>query len=123
VALVHGTVEEKHFDERYLHDATLRELTQKVKVKATEEADRLMPEAMLCRMRIVTVSGAIHEAAVHYHRGHYKNPMTDAEVEAKFRHLAAGVLPAPRVDRLLETLWHVDTLGDAGEITRSTIVS
>jgi 2-methylcitrate dehydratase len=123
VALVHGTVEERHFDEQYLRDKMLRELTQKVKVKATEEADRLMPEAMLCRMQLVTVAGTTHEAAVHYHRGHYKNPMTDDEVEAKFRHLAAGVLPAPRVDRLLESLWRVEALDDAGEITRSTVVS
>jgi 2-methylcitrate dehydratase len=123
VAIVHGTVEEQHFDERFLHDNVLRELTQKVKARATEEADRLMPEAMLCRMRLVTVSGAVHEATVRYHRGHYKNPMTDGEVEAKFRHLAAGVLPGPRIDRLLETLWHVEALDDAGEITRSTIVS
>jgi len=123
VALVHGTVEEKHFDEQYLRDPVLRDLTRKVKAQATDEADRLMPEAMLCRMQLVTVAGAVHEAVVHYHRGHYKNPMSDAEVEAKFRHLASGALPASRIDRLLETLWHVETLADAGEITRSTVVS
>ncbi|MGE5524030.1 MAG: hypothetical protein ACM3SS_09950, partial [Rhodospirillaceae bacterium] len=118
---VHGTVEEEHFDERYLHDNVLRELTQKVKVQATEEADRLMPQAMLCRMQLATTAGAVHEAVVHYHRGHYKNPMSDAEVEAKFRRLAAHALPAGPVDRLLEALWKVEQMDDAGELVRLTV--
>ena len=57
-------------------------------MKATEEADRRMPEAMLCRMEIVATRARRYEAVVEYHRGHWKNPMSDAEVEAKFRKLA-----------------------------------
>lgn len=121
VALVHGTVAEEHFEERYLKDPTIRALTRKVKVQATEEADGLMPHAMLCRMRLVTTAGAEHEATVHYHRGHYRNPMTDAELEAKFRKLAAHALPAGRIDPLLAALWKVETLADAGELVRLTL--
>ena len=93
VALIHGDVEEKHFGERYLRDPKIRALTRRVKVKATEEADRRMPDAMLCRMEIVDHRAARrHEAVVEYHSGHWKNPMSDAEVEAKFRKLAREVL-------------------------------
>lgn len=121
VALVHGDVQETHFDDRHLHDPLLRALTRKVKVQATEEADRQMPEAMFCRMRLVTASGDAHEATVLYHRGHYRNPMSDAEVEAKFRKLAAHALPSDRVDRLLEGLWEADDMPDAGELVRLTV--
>ena len=123
VALIHGTVTAEHFAERYLHDPAIRALTQKVTVRATEEADRLMPEAMLCRMQLVTSAGVVHEAAVRYHRGHYKNPMSDGEVESKFRGLAAGTLAAANVDCLLEALWQVETLQDAGDIVRLTLAS
>jgi hypothetical protein len=46
--------------------------------------------------------------------------MSDAEVETKFRLLAAGVLSPPKVDRLLEKLWTLDALADAGDIVRLT---
>ena len=46
--------------------------------------------------------------------------MSDDEVEAKFRKLAAGVLSAPQTDRLVDTLWRLDELPDAGEIVRLT---
>ena len=121
VALVHGTVEEKHFGDAYLHDAALRALTRRVKAKATEEADRSMPHGMLCRLELDTKDGKTHRAAVEFHRGHWKNPMSDAEVEAKFRSLATKVLSAAGADRLLERLWALDTLAEAGEIVRLTV--
>ena len=120
VALIYGEVEDKHFGDRYLRDPALLDLTRRVKARATEEADRLMPQAMLCRMTLVTTSGASHEACVQYHRGHWKNPMSDQEVEVKFRKLARGVLKDSQADRLLDTLWRLDALDDAGEIVRLT---
>ena len=120
VALLHGEVEEKHFGERYLRNPAIRALTRLVKVKATEEADRRMPEAMLCRMQIVLDGGETHETIVEYHKGHWKNPMSDDEVEAKFRRLAAEVLTPEQIERLLEKLWTLEELPDAGEIVRLT---
>ena len=120
VAIIHGNVEEKHFDQKYLHDPKIMSLTRKVKVKATDEAYRLMPEAMLCRMEIVTSAGESHTAVVEYHKGHWKNPMSDGEVEAKFRRLAGEVLTDAQSERLIEALWGFDKLTDAGEIVRLT---
>jgi 2-methylcitrate dehydratase len=105
VALIHGTVADHHFSEECLRDPTIRALTRRVKVEISAEADRRMPEAMLCTLTLVTVSGARHAATVQYHKGHWKNPMSDSEVEGKFRQLAATVLPSTRTDRLLEALW------------------
>lgn len=44
IALIHGEIEEKHFEDVYLRDPRILELTRRVKAKATEEADRRMPE-------------------------------------------------------------------------------
>jgi 2-methylcitrate dehydratase len=120
IALMYGDVGEKHFDDAYLRDPQVRALTQRVKVKATEEADRRMPEAMLCRMELVTTAGETHTAVVAYHKGHWKNPLSDGEVDAKFGKLARDLLSDAQKDRLLETLWRMETIGDAGEIVRLT---
>ena len=120
VALIYGDVQEEHFGSRYLQDPKIQALTQRVKVQASAEADRRMPDAMLCRMQVVTTGGTTHEASVEYHKGHWKNPMSDAEVETKFRKLASAVLDPRRTDRLLESLWRLEELPDAGEIVRLT---
>ena len=123
VALIHGSVAEHHFGDEYLRDPKIRALAQRIKVEVSEEAERRMPEAMLCRLKLVTKSGATHIAVVDYHKGHYRNPMSDAEVEAKFRGLARNVLEPAQTDRLLEALWKVEDMADAGEIMRLTVTS
>jgi 2-methylcitrate dehydratase len=120
IAFIYGDVQEEHFGPRFLSNAKVRALTRRVQVSASEEADRGMPEAMLCRMVVTTLAGDNHEASVEYHKGHWRNPMSDSEVEAKFRRLGAAVLGAPEVDRLVEALWKLDTLPDSGDIVRLT---
>ena len=54
-------------------------------------------------------SGARKTVRVEYHRGHFKNPMTDAEMEGKFRLMAQKHLRADRVDNLLRLLWGLES--------------
>ena len=123
VALLHGDIAAHHFDDEYLRDPKILALTRRVKVEVSEEAERRMPEAMLCELTLVTGSGATHHARVEYHKGHWRNPMSDAEVEAKFRRLADGVLPRAQADRLLEALWKIDDLPDAGGVMRLSVAA
>jgi 2-methylcitrate dehydratase len=116
VALRYGTVEAKHFEPEYWRDPELLALVQKVKVAVSEEANRRAPEAMLSEVEIVTGSGARATATVPYHRGHWKNPMTDGEIAAKFRALAGGLLPSARAEALLDRLWKLEEVKDIGEV-------
>ena len=118
VALLYGGVESRHFDDEFLFDERLLGLVGKVNVSVSEEANRRVPEAMLCDLEVVTTSGAKHSARVAYHKGHYKNPLTDAEVEDKFRSLASEHLPGDRVDALLAHLWRIDETPDLAELFR-----
>jgi len=118
VALRYGTVEPKHFDADYWRDPRLLELVQRVKVSVSEEANRRAPEAMLSVVEVVTGSGARVTATVPYHRGHWKNPMTDAEMETKFRGLARELLAPVQTDALLERLWNLDQVKDIGEVIK-----
>ena len=49
---------------------------------------------------------------VKYPRGHAGNPMTDDEVEAKFRGLADGVITRSTQDKLLDAMWNMDKAKD-----------
>lgn len=120
VALLYGGVESRHFDDEFLFDETLLELVGKVNVSVSEEANRRVPEAMLCDLELVTTSGQHYSSQVAYHKGHYKNPLTDAEVEDKFRSLASERLPSGRIDALLSYLWTIDEAPDLTELFRLT---
>ena len=119
-ALLYGGVESRHFNDEYLFDKTLLELVGKVNVSVSEEANRRVPEAMLCDLEVVTTSGQRYSSQVAYHKGHYKNPLTDAEVEDKFFSLAAECLPPDRIDALLACLWGIDEAPDLTELFRLT---
>ena len=120
VALTHGRVHQSHFDEQYFRNPQLLDLTGRVKVESSAEADRRAPEAMLCQLDVVTKAGDRYSAEVPYHRGHYKNPMSDSEVEEKFRSLAQDLLTPGQTDALLEKLWNLEQVEDIGEVLRLT---
>ena len=44
------------------------------------------------------------------------NPLTDAQLEEKFRVLTGDVLPRARVERLLNLLWNLDQITHIGEV-------
>ena len=119
VALLYGGVESRHFDDEFLFDETLLDLVGKVNVSVSQEANRRVPEAMLCDLEVVTSGGERYSSQVAYHKGHYRNPLTDAEVEEKFRSLAAEHLTPARTDELLAHLWHIDEAPDLTELLRA----
>ena len=117
VALMHGPVEVRHFGDEYLHDRRLLDLVSKVRVSVSEEADRRAPGELLSTVEVVTSTGRRFSSSdVPYYRGHWKNPMTDKEMEEKFRSLARGMLTEARTDDLLERLWHLDQVEDIGQV-------
>ncbi|HKA46147.1 MAG TPA: MmgE/PrpD family protein [Burkholderiales bacterium] len=122
VALMYGTVQLRYFDEQYLHDEALLQLASRIKCSPSEEANRRGAEMNLCELDVTLVSGARKSIRVEYHRGHWRNPMSDAEMEAKFRSLVAPLLPASRVDALLGQLWRLEDLREVGTLIRDTKV-
>ena len=105
-----------HFFPDYFRDPTTLELMQKISVEVTEEAQQAYPDAMLDTVEVVTKSGQRFKERVPHHRGHYKNPMTDEELEAKFCSLAQGLLSESQINRLLERLWNLEQVEDIGEV-------
>jgi 2-methylcitrate dehydratase len=74
----------------------------------------------LCELDLVMASGERKSVRVEYHRGHWLNPMSDAEMEAKFRGLAGAMLPAERLDALLAQLWSLEKLPEIGKLIGMT---
>jgi 2-methylcitrate dehydratase len=122
VVLMHGTITPEYYEDPYLHDARLLDLVSRIKVLPSEEADRTENEFNLCEMEVVLKSGARKTTRVEYHRGHFKNPMTDAEMEEKFRLMAQKHLSSDRIDKLLRLLWSIESEPLAANLIAATVV-
>jgi 2-methylcitrate dehydratase len=118
VALTDGRVTLDSFDAAHLRDEKLLALVQKIEVKADAELNRRYPEGIPNRIRIQTKSGKVLEHEVIFPRGHARNPMTDAEVEQKFRALAEPLLSAARIAEILERCWHLEKQAEIGPLLR-----
>ena len=75
------------------------------------------------RVRVRLENGQVHETFIDQARGSLARPMTDAELEAKFRRLAACELVPAQVDRLVEACWSLERLPDASIIARGSCAS
>ncbi len=55
---------------------------------------------------------------VEFPRGHARNPMTDGEVEHKFRTLVEPRYGKERADKILAACWALEKLAHAGDLLR-----
>jgi 2-methylcitrate dehydratase len=112
VALTYGTVGLEHFSEEVLRNPAILELVRKVEVHRSEECQRDWPEATLSILEVTTTGGERHSTRVRYHKGHPKRPMSDREVEDKFRRLSQGLFTPRQMDAILDQLWHLEEVRD-----------
>lgn len=93
-ALLDGKFDDSVFSLDRLQDPAIRALMDRISVKEDPDLTRRVSEGKLpCRIEVVTASGGHKTAATDYPRGHYKNPMSDGEIEEKFRAHARRALP------------------------------
>ncbi len=116
VALMYGTLEVSHFDDKYLRDPALLSLMQKIRVEETEECRNLYPDAMANRVEIVTRSGNRFSELARYHWGHPKNPLTDEGIEQKFISLTRELLAPVQRRELLSLVWNLEKVEDVSRI-------
>ncbi len=104
------------FEPKKITDPRLVGLIQKISVSRNTELSAQYPEASPNDVRIELRSGKVLQRRVTYGRGHPKNPMTDAEVEAKFRGLVRPILSEQRMNQVLETIWKLEEVSELGSL-------
>jgi 2-methylcitrate dehydratase PrpD len=103
-ALTHGSVRLAAFQSDRLADAATRDLMKKIVVSLDPELDATFPRQRAARVTIE--AGGRREAWLQPTRkGDPDAPLSDAELEDKFRELAAPVVGADEAKGLLSRLW------------------
>ena len=118
-ALIDGTVTAASFDENHLWNPNLRKLMQKVEVVSNDEFTRDYQKHPVMHRSRVTVelsSGERLAGEVGADETDLSTPMSDRQIEDKFRGVAEAVFGARRVDALLDTLWNLEKVGNVAAI-------
>src|SRR6266852_1023643 len=116
VALVDGRLTPASFEPKRYLDPSLRPLMNRIRVAEDPELTRRFPQELPSRIDVTTRSGVRFTERAEYPKGHARNPMTDADVETKFRDLSEGVLGGAQATGALETLWRLDEVPRIGAI-------
>ncbi len=103
-AIVDRQVTPAQFEMRKIEDARIRAQLRKVEVVADPEIEKVFPTLQRVKVRIETTDGRSLEKQLDYPKGDPRNPLSDAEIEQKFRALAAGVLSKARQDKVIEAV-------------------
>jgi 2-methylcitrate dehydratase PrpD len=102
------------FTEATARDPAIQALARKVSYR---EDPNCAVEA--ARVVVRLADGSAHVHAVAQAKGSAARPLTDADLEAKARLLAAHGAPGCDIDRLINILWHLDELPDANAIAHA----
>lgn len=108
VALIEGDVGLNSFDDAHLANAPLIELTNKVKLHRDASANARYPKGIPNKLTVTMKNGQTFVKEVEFPRGHAYNPMTDAEVEAKFRKVVEPHYGVDAATAVLNRCWKLD---------------
>jgi 2-methylcitrate dehydratase len=111
-ALLDGDVTRASFSDAKIRDPRVLGLLDKIKIVETAECNAGYPDGIPNNIIITLADGRTLARKVTYPRGHAGNPMTDDEVFAKFRGLAAGIVSDATAQRLIDTAMSMDELQD-----------
>ena len=92
--------------------------TGKVKVHHDTTLDPRYPSGIPNRITLTMNDGRVLAKEVEFPRGHAGNPMTDAEVEAKFRRAVEPKYGKAKADAILARCWEFEKFTSVTDLIR-----
>jgi 2-methylcitrate dehydratase len=117
-----GAVTPESFMPEKIRNPALRQLMSKMTVEEESTFTQHFPQELNCWIEVTTTSGQRFTAETAYPKGHQQNPLKDAELDAKFLHLAAGILPEPQCRTALTHLWSLEEAPNLQALFDSLVV-
>ncbi|MGE5156361.1 MAG: MmgE/PrpD family protein, partial [Betaproteobacteria bacterium] len=124
VALVDGEIDARRsFEPERISDPALRPLMNKISVREDPEftagfrpPGKGISGEPRARLTVTATDGERLVEEVGYHRGHWMNPMTRDDIDAKFDAASRGVLGRSQRDAIRAAWWSVADAPDIGDV-------
>lgn len=114
-----GDVTPRSFTPDAIVDQTLRPLMARITVSEDPALTALRPAQTISDIEIRTRAGERRRARTGIPKGDHRDPLSDAELEQKFRGMAEAVMPKARCDAVLAELWGLDRTPDASDVMKA----
>lgn len=115
-ALLDGGITEASFSARRIRDPRIAALIERTTMREDPAFTRRHPQEWPCRIELNLRGGGKRAAEAPYFKGHAQRPLSDAEIERKFRGLAEKPLGRKRSDAVLAAAWKLEKLPDIGKL-------
>jgi 2-methylcitrate dehydratase len=117
-ALMDGDVYLHTFDEARFTDPALLDLTAKIQVHLDDTLSLRYPKGIPNRLTLTLADGRTLVEEVEFPTGHAGNPMTDREVEIKFRRAVEPRYGQAKADAMLAACWDLEKLTNVTDLIR-----
>jgi 2-methylcitrate dehydratase PrpD len=116
IGLVRGKAGLQEYTDEAVNDPQIK----RVRECAVAVGDATLTEDQ-AHIEVELVTGEKLAKLVEQSLGNLHRPMTDRQLEDKFRDQAVLALPPDQVERLIELCWRIDELADVGELIRTAV--
>jgi 2-methylcitrate dehydratase len=117
-ALRDGSVTIDTFNQENILDQSLRPLMNRIRVIENPAFTCQFPDIMTTKIEVMTKTGQRYEETGSMHaRGRILNPMTDDQVEEKFRTLCNRSFTEEQLQAILNAIWSLEDIQDVSSIT------
>jgi 2-methylcitrate dehydratase PrpD len=113
VAFLYGAAGVKEYSDACVNDPAV--LALRAKVMAEDDAS-IPADAAVVSLR--TASGELRSAHIAHARGSIARPLSDRELEDKFRELAAYGAPGVDAGRVIDAVWALDQTNSAADVIK-----
>jgi 2-methylcitrate dehydratase PrpD len=112
VGLVRGKAGLQEYSDDAVNDPDITH----VRERTTAAADASLTEDQ-ARIEVALTDGRVVTRFVEQSLGNLARPMSNRQLEDKFRDQASLAVRADRIDEIIERCWRIDTLADVGDFT------
>ncbi len=122
MALIEGKVDNGSYAPGKLRDPAIREFMKRIIVNEDRELTKNYPGMVSNRLKVKLVDGRFLVKQFDEPRGHPSNPMTDEEIEKKFRQLVKGKLTEAQIRNVLGFVRTIEKREDVGPLVAALVV-
>lgn len=112
VAITRRVALAEEFTEKYFKDPEILSFMERIEGYLAPEVEACWPESYPAIAIIETYDGRIYTGKVEFPKGDPENPVTDEELEAKFRYLTEGRISAEDIDKAVALLKRLEAESD-----------
>lgn len=115
-ALVERQITPAQFEMKKIMDPTIRAQLKKVEVIGDPEIEKVFPALQRVIVKITTTDGREFSKQLDHPKGDPRNPLSDGEIEEKFRALADGVLSDRAQNKLIHAIWNLEKIASVTKL-------